>query len=104
MEYKIVLTRNAEEDLENFILYLLIEKQNEQAAANLLNDFEATQNKLKYSAETLNYCKHPKLKKMGYRRMNFISHHYFILYRIVNNCVYIDNIFHNLQDYENKLE
>ena len=51
MEYKIVLTRNAEEDLENFILYLLIEKQNEQAAANLLNDFEATQNKLKYSAK-----------------------------------------------------
>lgn len=104
MEYKIVLTQDAEEDLEKFILYLLIEKQSEQAATNLLNDFEATQNQLKYSAEALNYCKHPKLKRMGYRRINFISHHYFILYRVINHIVFIDHIFHNLQDYENMLQ
>lgn len=30
-------------------------------------------------------------------------HHYFVLYRIKNDTVYIDNIFHELQDFENKM-
>ena len=46
MDYKIVLMRNAEEDLDRFIAYLLIEKKSEQAARNLLNDFEATKTSL----------------------------------------------------------
>ena len=27
---------------------------------------------------------------------------YFMMYRIVEDIVYVDNIFHELQDYENK--
>lgn len=42
MDYKIVLMKDAEEDLDRFINYLLFEKQSEQAAKNLLDDFEAT--------------------------------------------------------------
>lgn len=34
---------------------------------------------------------------------NFLSHRYFMLYRIENDTVYVDNIFHELQDYENKM-
>ena len=41
MAYKIVLMQNAENDLNSFISYLLFEKKSEQAAGNLLNDFEA---------------------------------------------------------------
>ena len=40
MGYKVVITSDAEEDLDHFIRYLLLEKRNEQAAANVLNDFE----------------------------------------------------------------
>ena len=32
-----------------------------------------------------------------------IKKYYFILYRIEGNLVFIDNIFHELQDYENKI-
>ena len=46
MDYKIVLMRDAEEDLDRFIAYLLFEKKSEQAARNLLNDFEATKARL----------------------------------------------------------
>ena len=35
MDYKIVLMRAAEEDLDRFITYLLFEKKSEQAARNL---------------------------------------------------------------------
>ena len=46
MDYKVVLMQNAENDLDSFITYLLFEKKSEQAARNLLNDFEATNKSL----------------------------------------------------------
>lgn len=36
-------------------------------------------------------------------RINFLKHRYFMLYRIESNLVFIDDIFHELQDYENKM-
>ena len=44
-----------------------------------------------------------KLRELGYRRINFLSHRYFMLYRIKGSLVIIDNIFHELQDFENML-
>ena len=37
MEYKVVITSDAEEDLDRFIRYLLFVKQNPQAATNCLS-------------------------------------------------------------------
>ena len=103
MDYKIVLMRDAEEDLDRFIAYLLFEKKSEQAARNLLNDFEITKTSLSKVAGSLKFCDNPKLRELGYRRINFLTHRYFMIYRIENNTVYVDNIFHELQDYENKM-
>ena len=64
-----------------------------------LNDFEATKISLSNVGGSLKLCDNPKLRELGYRRMNFLSHHYFMLYRIKNDTVYIDDIFHELQDY-----
>ena len=41
MVYKVVITTDAEEDLDGFIRYLLFEKQNSQAASNVLKDCRA---------------------------------------------------------------
>ena len=46
MDYKIVVTAEAEEDLNQFIQYLLFAKKNKQAAKNVLDDFEDTIKKL----------------------------------------------------------
>lgn len=103
MVYKIVLMRDAEEDLDRYITYLLLEKRSEQAARNLLNDFEATKTSLTNVAGSLKLCDNPALRELGYRRIHFLSHRYFMLYRIEGDMVYVDNIFHELQDYENKM-
>lgn len=103
MDYKIVVTSDAEEDLDRFIKYLLFEKKSEQAAKNVLDDFEAVKESLKHVAGSLKLCDNPRLKDLGYRRINFLSHRYFIMYRIVDQVVFIDNIFHQLQDYEDKM-
>lgn len=50
MDYKVVVTRDAEEDLERFLKYLIIEKKNMQAAGNVLNDYDATIESLKHAA------------------------------------------------------
>ena len=104
MEYKVVVTSDAEEDLDRFIRYLLFEKRSEQAATNVLNDFEATIRSLSQVAGRLKLCDNPQLKTLGYRKINFLSHRYFMLYRIEDEMVYVDNIFHELQDYENKIQ
>ncbi len=103
MDYKVIVTRDAQEDLERFIKYLIIEKESTQAAENILNDYDATIESLKHVAGSLKLCDNPRLRQLGYRRINFLNHRYFMLYRIVDNLVFVDNIFHELQDYENKM-
>lgn len=103
MDYKVVITLDAAEDLERFVKYLMDEKKSMQAAENILNDFDATIESLKHVAGSLKLCDNPKLCELEYRRINFLNHRYFMLYRIVDNVVFVDNIFHELQDYENKM-
>lgn len=103
MDYKVVMMEDAVADLDKFIAYLLLEKKNGQAARNLLNDFEATKINLSNVAESLKLCDNPGLRELGYRRINFLSHQYFMLYRIKGNMVFVDNIFHESQDYENRM-
>ncbi len=102
MDYKVFVAEDAEEDLDNFIRYLLLEKKNEQAARNLLEDFEITKENLTRVAGSLKDCTNPRLKKYGYKRINFMAHRYFMLYRIEGGNVFIEHIFHELQDFEGK--
>ncbi len=103
MDYKIVVTKDAEEDLDRFIQYLIFEKKSTQAARNVLDDYDATIECLKHVAGSLKLCENPRLRMQGYHRINFLNHRYFMMYRIVENIVFVDNIFHELQDYENKM-
>lgn len=81
MTYEVVLTKDAENDLDNFIQYLLFEKHSKQAAANV-QDFENTKRNLEKIASSLKLCDNLRLRKLGYRRINFERHRYFMLYRI----------------------
>ena len=103
MDYKVKMTGDAQKDLDAIIQYLLFEKGSKQAAGNVLDDFENTKDLLKQAAGSLKLCENPKLAELGYRRINFMSHKYFMMYRIDGDTVIIDNIFHELQDHENKM-
>ena len=96
MDYSIVVTNDAEDDLNRVIQYLLFEKKSKQAAKDVLDDFEKTKEKLKNVAGSLKLCDNPRLKILGYHRINFLKHRYFILYRIESNLVFIDNIFFHI--------
>lgn len=104
MDYEIVVTAEAENDMERYIRYLLVDKKSRQAAKNVMDDFSATLQSLKSVAGSLKLCENPRLKALGYRRINFLFHRYFMMYRLDGNTVIVDNIFHELQDYENKMK
>lgn len=68
MDYKAVVTRDAEEDLERFIKYLIIEKESMQAAENVLNDYDilVVVQRDKYGIErTIRQC--IEIKKIDFR-------------------------------------
>ena len=57
MDYRVVVTKEAEDDLERFIKYLIIEKKSKQAAENLLNDYDVTIESLEHVAGSLKLCR-----------------------------------------------
>ena len=65
MDYKVVVTAEAEEDLNQFIQYLLFAKKNEQAAKNVL--LTTVKNALSVSLYEgiifLSYFKEKRIKK-----------------------------------------
>ncbi len=65
-----------------------------------MEDAEGTKLRLSRVAGSLKLCEAPKLRDLGYRTIHFKQHNYFMLYRIENNIVYVDSIYHDLQDFE----
>lgn len=101
MDYKVIITDQAREQLEQIVYYILFELKSEQAADNVLEDADNTRLQLSRVAGSLKQCEDSRLSALGYRIIHFKRHKYFMLYRIDGDKVYVDGIYHDLQDYEN---
>lgn len=101
MEYKVVLTAKAELHFRNIIYYLLHELESQQAAASVMDDFEETVDRLSYIAGSLKLCDDEQLRSKGYRTIHFRRHKYLMVYSIDDDAVYVEGIYHDMQDYEN---
>lgn len=104
MKYNVKVTPDAEKDLKAYLTYLYNVKRNPQAVKNVIEDFNETANMLSAVASSIAEPDSEKLKARGLKRINFKRHNYFLLYYIgSDDVVYITNVFHNLEDFENKL-
>lgn len=103
MEYKVVLTSAAEVQFRNILNYLLYEFKSQQAAANVVNDFDDTVSRLSHVAGSMKLCDDRILREKGYRTIHFKRHQYLMVYTMDQNTAYIEGIYHDLQDYENIL-
>lgn len=103
MDYRVEITEDALEDLDNILYYILFVLKNEQAAQNVLDDFALTQDRLSRIAGTIGLCENPHLRERGYRRLEFQKHNYFIMYRLEEGTAIVDAIFHDLEDFENRM-
>ncbi len=102
-EYKVVITRDAKAHLAQILRYLRQDLGSEQAARNVKADISETKDRLSHVAGSLKLCENHRLRDLGYRTIHLKRHNYFMIYRIQGNTVYVDAIYHDLQDYENIL-
>ena len=101
--YHVIITDDAKADLKRYRDYILKKFRNPQAAKALLLDYRKTRKVLEKTAGSLNTPDSEILQQRSLRRINFQNHNYFLLYRIDNDNVYVTNVFHFLEDYENKI-
>lgn len=104
MDYKVIFTENTMEDMDSIIEYLLFHLRNKQAANHFIDSVENGKFVLSNSAESFQLCLNPRLQSLGYRRFNLDKTKYFLLYRTENSTVFVDGIYHQFQDYENKIK
>lgn len=104
MDYEVILTIPAKAQFDHIIEYVLSKYENTQAALGIMDDAEETKYRLSHVAGGLKLCEDSRLRDLGYRTIHFKRHNYFMLYRIEDGVVYVDAIYHDLQDYESFFE
>ena len=95
LTYKVVISDEAISDLRRYVGYLINVKKTTQAASNLLDDYDETISTLSTVAGSLKMCESPNLRVRNLRRINFLQ--------LEGDTAYVTNIFHGLEDVDNKL-
>ena len=102
-KYRVVATKQAQNDLRQKLAYIRDHLKNPQDVQNVYSDYKETRAALSENAGSIHEPTSEKLKERGLKRINFRRHNYFMLFRVVGNRAEITNIFHGTEDYENKL-
>lgn len=100
MVYKVIIMPPAKRRLDMYVFYTVETLGNRQAAKAILADARETKKRLSMAADSLKICDNPILAKHGYRKIKFAKHKFVMLYRIQDDTVIVDGMFHELQDYE----
>lgn len=90
MNYKVILSNCAKQQLDDIIFYIRMMLGNEIAAGSVLQDAENTIQKLAQVGGSLKMCDEPELAQYGYRKIRFSSHRYIMLYTVGGTEIYID--------------
>lgn len=101
MAYKVVITPVAEHHLEMYVSYTLFTFKYKEYAKSIIKDAKATKRRLAKDADVIPLCPNKELSKLGYRKIPFSKHDFFMVYRIDGNTVVVEAMYHELQDYEN---
>ncbi len=99
--FDVIVTPKALSQLDDYISYIQYTLMSEQAAKAVWEDAVDTTIELEKVAGSLKPCDNEDLAMLGYHKINFMRHRYLMLYRIDGKTVYVDAIYHQLQDYEN---
>ncbi len=87
MVSNVVITRRAQDQLDSYVLYLLMEKSSQQAAKALVADARKTKEALLNIEGSLGRCADEELKALGYQKIHFRNHAYFFIYRIIETLL-----------------
>ena len=103
MAYKIIVTERAEELIDNLVYHLLFRLKNKQAAIHLLNGIENVYDRLEIYPLQFPLCPDNYLANRGYHEALVPEMKYVIIFSIINDTVYIVGVFHQLENYSQKV-
>lgn len=101
MAYKVQITDFAWNQLNNITDYIYYSLKNPEVAERVLDDFYEAVDTLEKSAGAFALYEEPELAQHGYIRYHLQKHRYILLYRLEEDNVFIDRVYHELQDYQN---
>ena len=104
MSFKVELSELASAQYDKFLKYIYFVLENPQAAGNLMQDFDDTIKILEEQAAHFGYCRNERLRKLGLRKSHFKKHRNLFVYRVKDDRVIVEGMYHELQDYENAIE
>ena len=99
MAYKLIVSNNAEDDIDKIIGYIMNDLVNDQAAKAILDDIENAYLKLEEAAEIYPLCNDSYLASKGYRQLPLDKHGYLIIYQVLRDEVHIAGVFHTRDNY-----
>ena len=103
MVYNLVITDEAEERLINATNYLLFELKNYQAAIHLYDEVEKIYDRLESNPWQFSLCQSEALLERSLRQAVLPTMNYRIIFKIVEPQVYVIGIFHDSENYSDKL-
>lgn len=103
-QYKVTITPDALDMLNQRLAYLLFVKKSEQAYDAVEEDYYDTLEELSNVAGAIQEPNEPELKSRGLKRLHFLRHKYVMLYWLDGNEAVVVYIFHETEDYLNKLD
>ena len=103
MRYSVSVSDLAYEQYDKFLDYIYHTLLNLQAADSLMQDFDATIGIWGMQAESFGYCQSELLRKQGFHQIHFKRHRYLFVYRVKQDSVIVEGMYHELQDYENAI-
>ena len=103
MAYRIIVTRQFEQSLDECIDYLAELTRNKYTINNFLKKIEVAISTLESFPESSPVLENQKLEKKHLRKIHLIHFKYKIFYRVEKELVYLIDILHDSQDYENRL-
>ena len=103
MNYNIIILPAAQRRLDRYVQYTKEVLKNPIAAKGIINDARKTKKKLSENAGMYQLCVETELAELGYRKIRFENHDFSMIYRIDGEIVYVDGMFHDLQDHESIL-
>lgn len=103
MAYKLNITEHAEELLDNLVYHQIYRLKNKQAAKHLLDGIDVIYDRLEVNPFQFSECRDAYLAKKGYREAVVPQMNYIIMFDVRADDVNVVGIFHQLENYQNKL-
>lgn len=103
MAYKLNVTEHADKLLDNLMYHLIHRLKNEQAAKHLLDCIDAIYDRLEVNPFQFAECRDIYLARKGYREAIVPQMNYIVIFDVRADVVDVVGIFHQLENYPNKL-